>query len=66
MTTPTHVEAWDAIPRDLDTGDHSRHRGSMAEGDSADAQSAVYLGNGLAQIDYVDCPHKMHFFNIGG
>ena len=54
MTTPTHVEAWDTIPRGLDANDHSLSRGSMTQAERDAAERSVYLGRGLTQVTYVD------------
>lgn len=52
--TPTHVEAWGAIPRDLDTSDRSRSRGKLAENERAAAERVTDLGGGMMQVTYVD------------
>jgi len=54
MTTPTHVEAWDTIPRGLDANDHSLSRGSMTQAERDAAERSVHLGGGLTQVTYVD------------
>lgn len=54
MTDPTHVEAWDETPRDLEASDHSRFRGDIPPA-SSDAV-VVDLGNGLSSTTYVDAP----------
>lgn len=56
MTTPTHVEAWDSIPRDLDVYDRSRFRGDTPAPDRAEAERTVNLGNGMTQVTYIDSP----------
>lgn len=53
-TTPTHIESYDAIPRDLDVNDHSRTRGSMTTVERTAAERIVNLGNGMTAVTYVD------------
>ncbi|MBD8677556.1 hypothetical protein [Sphingomonas sp. CFBP 13720] len=52
MTTLTHVEAWAAIPRDLEADDFSRFRGELPPDDAIETD----LGGGLTQVTYVDTP----------
>lgn len=52
--TPTHVEAWGAIPRDLDISDRSRSRGAMTKDERDAAERVTQLGRGLSQVTYVD------------
>lgn len=54
MTTPTHVESYGSIPRDLEADDFSRFRGTLPP-DPKDIIEIDY-GNGITAVTYIDSP----------
>ena len=52
--TRTHVERWDAIPRDLNINDRSRSRETMTKDSRETAERVTDLGRGLTQVTYID------------